>query len=107
MDEIKQVFIHQLEVEGVIDVIRSDHKEIFAEPVVMNQAARAITENITSRLPHECAELLERALLEVYKILAPRLCPHFDLFSRVADTSERSLAFYETHEEMGTASSTV
>ena len=59
----------------------------------LNHAVRVITENITSWLSQACAGLLERALLEVYDILAPRLCSLFDLVPRIADTSITSPAF--------------
>jgi hypothetical protein len=59
----------------------------------MNQAVRAITENITSRLPQECAVLLERVLLEVYDIQAPRICLHFNLNTKLDGTTKMSLAY--------------
>jgi hypothetical protein len=59
----------------------------------MNQAVRDITANIASRLPQECAALLEKALLEVYDILAPRICTYFNLAVKSDDTSQLSVAF--------------
>jgi hypothetical protein len=94
IDEIKSVFIHQLTVEGgVIDLVRADHAETFTETVVMNQAVREITENITSRLPQECVALLEKVLLEVYDILAPRICIYFNLAAKSDEARKMSLAF--------------
>jgi hypothetical protein len=83
IDEMKSVFIHQLTAEGgVIDRVRVDHEDtsiVNRETIVMNQAVRDITANIASRLPQECAALLEKALLEVYDILAPRICTYFNI----------------------------
>ena len=82
-DEMKSVFIHQLTTEGgVIDRLRVEHEDtsiVNRETIVMNQAVRDITANIAARLPQECAALLEKALLEVYDILAPRICTYFNL----------------------------
>jgi hypothetical protein len=97
IDEMKSVFIHQLTAEGgVIDLIRADHEEtsiVNRDTIVMNQAVREITANITSRLPQECATLLEKALLEVYDILAPRICTCFNLAVKSDDTRQMSMAF--------------
>jgi hypothetical protein len=97
IDEMKSVFIHQLTAEGgVIGRIRVDHEDtsiVNRETIVMNQAVRDITANIAARLPQECAALLEKALLEVYDILAPRICTYFNLAVKSDTTIQVTVAF--------------
>jgi hypothetical protein len=96
-DEMKSVFIHQLTTEGgVIDQLRVEHEDtsiVNRETIVMNQAVRDITANIAARLPQECAALLEKASLEVYDILAPRICTYFNLTVNSDVAIQVSVAF--------------
>ena len=95
-DEMKEVFIHQLEdTSGIIEEIRAANNETFTDAIVMNQVVRQIPDNIVVRLPQVCADLLERAVHEVFDLLAPTLCSHFDLVLKVPDTPAKSPAMVE------------
>ena len=78
MEEMKEVFKHRLEdTGGILDairaMIRAANAETFTDTILMKHAVRDLSENITSRLPQVCAELLEMALLEVFDIMATKL----------------------------------
>jgi hypothetical protein len=106
IDEMKSVFIHQLTTEGgIIDRLRLDHEDtsiVNRETIVMNQAVRDITANIAARLPQECAALLEKALLEVYDILAPRICTYFNLTAKSDVDIQVSVAFAKLRKKWAT-----
>ena len=93
IDEMKEVFIHQLEdTSGIIEEIRAANNETFTDTVLVNQVVRQLSDNIVARLPQVCADLLEGAVQEVFDVLAPRLCSHFDLMLKVPDTPSKSPA---------------
>jgi hypothetical protein len=61
----------------------------------MTEKVRAIFDNIMDNLPIKCAEIYHEVLVEIFDMIAPKICPHFSLVQQTAETSQVSPATFK------------
>jgi hypothetical protein len=83
---------------GMVDSIRkADFGPLEATPL-MTDKVRKIFENIMEKLPIKCAEIYQEVLIEIFDMIAPKICPHSSLVQQTAETSQVSPATFKLHQ---------
>jgi hypothetical protein len=98
-DEMREGIITRMnKAGGMVDSIRkADFGSLEATPLMIDKV-RKIFENIMVKLPIRCAEIYQEVLVEIFDMIAPKICPHFCLGRQTAKSSQVSMATFKLHQ---------
>jgi hypothetical protein len=72
---------------GLIDSIRIADFASLGASTAMTESVRKIFETITEKLPFKCIEVFSEVFVEIFDMIAPKICGHFSLVPHTSETS--------------------
>jgi hypothetical protein len=69
---------------GMVDSIRKADFASLEASLVITEKVRTIFDNIMDNLPIKCADIYHEVLVEIFDMIAPKICTHFSLVQQTA-----------------------